>query len=300
MFDYCYNKIKFITAWLNIHRMKLFSARNGIVKPKDIIQKESMDLDLQISLWNVLSLRVWIAQEGIFVSDNPQFHRFIIDIWIHFFKNPLDSLDTVWQATYNKLRKFYFKFKWYEVYDFLEFISKNPFMQGCDSFMQECNLALEKERSAYRFVGKEIVEITSSEEIDTMENALINSPSNVQHHLESALKTFGDRKNPDYRNSIKESISAVEAFLRKLSGNDKVTLSAALSIIEKTEKVNIHPALKDAFSRLYGYTNDADGIRHALLEEHNLKSEDAKFMLISCSAFINYLMIKGEKAGIKY
>ena len=49
-------------------------------------------------------------------------------------------------------------------------------------------------------------------------------------------------------------------------------------------------ALRNAFSSLYGYTNDAEGIRHALLEEGNLTKADAKFMLVCCSAFINYAL----------
>ncbi|MGQ9708742.1 MAG: AbiJ-NTD4 domain-containing protein, partial [bacterium] len=35
------------------------------------------------------------------------------------------------------------------------------------------------------------------------------------------------------------------------------------------------------------------------LDEPNLSFEDAKFMLVSCSAFINYLITKAAKAGIK-
>lgn len=60
----------------------------------------------------------------------------------------------------------------------------------------------------------------------------------------------------------------------------------------------MHPALKGAFEKLYGYTSSAKGIRHALLDEPNLGFEDAKFMLVSCSAFVNYLKSKAAKAGI--
>jgi len=62
--------------------------------------------------------------------------------------------------------------------------------------------------------------------------------------------------------------------------------------------IELHPALKSSFSSLYGYTNDADGIRHALLEESTLDFDDAKFMLVSCSAFVNYLAAKANKAGL--
>ncbi len=58
----------------------------------------------------------------------------------------------------------------------------------------------------------------------------------------------------------------------------------------------MHPALNRAFSNLYGYTSGGDGIRHALLDEPNLDFEDAKFMIVSCSGFINYLISKASKA----
>jgi len=76
----------------------------------------------------------------------------------------------------------------------------------------------------------------------------------------------------------------------------KASLPDALAAIEK--KTTLHASLKQGFVKLCGYTSDADGIRHALLEEPNLDIEDAKFMLVSCSAFVNYLVVKAQKAGI--
>ncbi|HUW95471.1 MAG TPA: hypothetical protein VMW58_06760 [Anaerolineae bacterium] len=83
-----------------------------------------------------------------------------------------------------------------------------------------------------------------------------------------------------------------------ISGDEKATLGQALKQIEK--QAELHGALKGAFEKLYGYTSDADGIRHAfgLLEEPNLRSEDAKFMLVACSAFVNYLLAKASRVGI--
>lgn len=99
-----------------------------------------------------------------------------------------------------------------------------------------------------------------------------------------------DRKKPDYRNSVKESISAVESLCMTLSDDPKASLGVALNKIEKTHE--LHPAFKKALSNLYGYTSDADGIRHALLDESNISYSDAKYMLVSCSAFINYVLGK--------
>jgi hypothetical protein len=105
-------------------------------------------------------------------------------------------------------------------------------------------------------------------------------------HLDTALARLADRSAPDYRNSIKESISAVEAVCQILTGDPKATLGQAL------KKLSIHSALEKGFSAIYGYTSDADGIRHALYEESILDADDAKFFLVSCSAFVNYLIAK--------
>ena len=109
----------------------------------------------------------------------------------------------------------------------------------------------------------------------------------VSTHIRLALEKLSDRSKPDYRNSIKESISAVEAACKLISGDDKATLTPALRKIS-----GLHPALIQAFEKLYGYTCDAEGIRHALTEEENLDQNDAKYMLIACSAFVNYLIAK--------
>jgi len=104
---------------------------------------------------------------------------------------------------------------------------------------------------------------------------------------------LSDRKSPDYRNSIKESISAVESLVQKTVGK-KGTLGQLIEKIE--EHFELHKALKKSFRELYGYTSDKDGIRHAMLDEPNLDFEDAKFMLVTCSAFINYVNGKLQKS----
>ena len=109
----------------------------------------------------------------------------------------------------------------------------------------------------------------------------------VSAHIECALEHYADRENPNYRNSIKESISAVESIARVVSGRDKATLGDALKTIE--ESGQLHPALKKGFLNLYGYTSDEQGIRHAMLDEPNLTAADARYFLVSCSSFVNYL-----------
>ena len=85
--------------------------------------------------------------------------------------------------------------------------------------------SMSRELSAYRFVGDRIVHITAEAEVAAIENALKDtSPlSGVNRHLDSALEKLADRRNPDCRNSIKESISAVEALACLITHNPKAT-----------------------------------------------------------------------------
>ena len=95
----------------------------------------------------------------------------------------------------------------------------------------------------------------------------------------------------DYRNSIKESISAVECVCREITSES--TLDRALKNLEN-KGVVLNPRMKDGLKNLYFYTNDGStGIRHALMDDANAPTADeAIFMLVSCSAFVNYLMKK--------
>ena len=194
------------------------------------------------------------------------------------------------------IKEWFFNSQWYEKYDFIEFLSKIDYRVLHIGFIQKCNNALKKEMSGYRIVDESIVQITSEEEIIEIEEAVRVSSKwePVNTHLKTAIEYFSNRKNPDYRNSIKEAISAVESLCVIITGDQKATLGQALAKIEK--KFQIHGALKKAFSTLYGYTSDSGGIRHSLLtDDITVSFEEAKFMLVSCSAFINYLKVKIEK-----
>jgi hypothetical protein len=112
----------------------------------------------------------------------------------------------------------------------------------------------------------------------------------VRVHLSSALQKLNDRKNPDFRNSIKESISAVEGACRHLTKQDNVSLGDALKILDSERP--FHPAFKAALLKLYGWTSDESGIRHAIKDADKVESADAQFMLVTCSAFVNYLLTR--------
>lgn len=146
----------------------------------------------------------------------------------------------------------------------------------------------------YQIVNNLVTEITNEKEIQTIEQAITENTDNIRMHLSEALAHYSNREEPDYRASIKESISAVEALCNDLTGVN--TLSKALKELHNVGII-IQPQLLSAFNSLYGgYTSsDQTGIRHGAkegAEEFLPTSDEAYFMLVTCSAFVNYLKRK--------
>lgn len=101
---------------------------------------------------------------------------------------------------------------------------------------------------------------------------------------------MSDRQNPDYRNSIKESISAVEGFAMKLLNHESITLGKAIPQLKN--KYGLHQNLLASLHKLYAYTCDEDGVRHGSPNQSTVTYSEAKFTLVACTNFINYLMDK--------
>ncbi len=216
--------------------------------------------------------------------------RFYEALCIKFWKIPVDGAPSDQAESFEHIRDAFFHSKYNEVYDFLEF-TIDYFGVLRANLTKALNYVLERECAGYRIVSGVVTDIIDDQEIAALEEALQDSHfAGVQAHLQRALELYTDRKNPDYRNSIKESISAVESLCCVITGNDKASLGDALLELENSGK--IHGALKSSFSSLYGYTSDADGIRHAMMEEPDLSGADAKFFLLSCTSFTNYLKTK--------
>jgi len=280
--------------------MASFSQRMGITPLEKAIQLESIDQDLRHGLWNFLHVSYWISSEFYGQGD-----MLMQKLWFHFFKLPIDTCPSFVEYDYhgNKIsscgfsvcRKFMLSdaSPWWKVYDFLEFVIKNSELsdEATEIAKSFLNNLLERENAGYRLLGMQIVPISDQNEIQAIETALTENNASVTSHFQSALTLLADRKSPDYRNSIKESISAVESLCDTLAGGTTSKFSDALTELGKM--CSFHPALKRAFLQLYGYTSDSGGIRHALTEDSEHPSyADAKFMLVTCSAFCNFLQAK--------
>jgi hypothetical protein len=283
--------------------MPTFSERLNEVQPRKLIQTKDMDTDLRTALWNVFYIN-YLASGYVHSSKFPSSRIALIlkKLWIECFNLPLHEIPNEWVATINFFQRIFAKDPWYRVYDVIEFIANSEIDPSkVEDYISKCNKVLEKYLSGYRFINNILAPITSEIEIESLERAQEDTsliiPINT--HLKDALSKLSDREQPDYRNSIKESISAVEALCRIITENANATLGDALKTLGKNEDLKIHGALVNAFNNLYGWTSDAQGIRHSLMNEKDLKPDDAIFMLVICSAFINYLLSKSSMAGLQ-
>lgn len=195
--------------------------------------------------------------------------------------------------------------EWHDVYNLLEFFVEHGALLSrqkyeCKKIEELANRVLERERSGYRFISGQLTPITNETELksieDTLDAAKHSGLSGAFEHLRISVQLLGKRPEPDYRNAIKEAISAVESAVKRISGVEGGGLDAALKKLASVS--DIHPALREGFLKLYGYSSNEAGIRHAILEEAKVGFDEAKFMLVSCSAFVNFLVSKAESAGL--
>ena len=185
-----------------------------------------------------------------------------------------------------------------EVFDVLQEMMRHPLCT--QEFIQDVSKALKTGQLAY-IVNKTapitILPAATPEEGRTLANALDGLDeaglAGAATHLRSAS---GCITKADWPGAVRESIHAVESVARRFEPSAK-TLGPALAKLEK--KSPLHPAMKSAFSKLYGYTSDEQGIRHSLLDkpEADVGQDEAVFMLGACAAFSSYLVRKHEALG---
>ena len=211
-----------------------------------------------------------------------------------------------WRAIYDMIHDAIMNAFYNEVLDIIwivcNWLSENyhSYTMQVEGYIYDAiNELFEKEYVGYRFVNDKIVQITDKNEIEEIENACNNPFDGCRSHIQKAVDFLADREHKDYKNCIKESICAVESICKIIVGDEKADLNKAIKKL-KDSGLQLHSALELAFVKLYAYTSDKGGIRHSEgIFESNVTFEDAKYMLVSCSAFVNYLIAEYGKLGGK-
>jgi AbiJ N-terminal domain 4 len=180
----------------------------------------------------------------------------------------------------------------FDLIEYLMWLSQKEMATGYASIAESLNFFFALNRVGYRLNATEavIVPITDEHEMQAVETAASSELPEVRQHLRAAVQLFADRDNPQWAKSVGESISAVEAAAREVSGNAAATLEKALDEIKRSGKVDLHPALIAGWQKLYAFAGDSGGIRHALKVGTLTPTQAmAQYFLVTCSAFVNLL-----------
>lgn len=273
----------------------VFSERYNIVPSKAILINGLRET-CKNKMFNSLNI---FFKDDLDYDDAKGFYIYMVDFLGEKLVNQVISYDpsSRFSLIINDINNHWDSFEWFQCFDFIEILLQFDYMNTTEESLirlkDNLNGDLENEKMGYRIIDNQIVDITNKEEIDEIEEAIDSNFNIVNDHIQKSLELYSDRKNPDYKNSIKESISAVESMCCIICGK-KVELGKALGKLEKNG-IYIHGAMKNGFQALYGYASDESGIRHGGIEDKEVTEEDAKFMLVTCSAFVNYLKVKFEK-----
>lgn len=266
-----------------------FSQRMGLKPHKKELQETTMDNELRSGLWNAVFL-IFFKNCLYERLERTSIQPIILSLYADFFKVAIDNTPSYINAVSEEVKKFMYGKPYNEVFCLIEFIANNRYVSSNDEFCKQCNFYLRRENSNYRFVNSIITPIVSEDEIKEIEEAISSSEvfPGAKEHLTTALKLMSDKTNPDYRNSIKESISAIESITKDILNDEKGTLGELIKKLKADN--NLHSAFTKSISNLYGFSSDKEGIRHALKSESDLTKSEARYILIVSSAFINYLI----------
>lgn len=274
-----------------------FSQRHGYEAPR-AAQVETMDNRLRNALWNcVYGVMKWnpphSSRRYMYSFSSSSEAAFYKKIFNEVLGARLDTMPHQEHDIVRSLGQWFQEAPWYRVYDLVQFIVDNGYKS--EKFIDKCNAALEREVSGWRILEGKLVPIVSPSELQEVEAAL-QREGPVTTHLRAAVCAVSDRNNPNPRKVAAESISAVESAVREILGDANVTLGDGL----KRLKLGLHPALEKGFGNLYGWAGDAKtGVRHGLSgEPFDVEAAEARYMLVTCSAFVNYLRSKtGKELG---
>ena len=256
-------------------------------------------------LWSVLFKFVMqdsvVAGSSIAVS---RYHR-VTGIWeevlrflhVKHYGRALDEFNSLLQTFVREYKPIFERVRFNQLFDLLFAIMQHP---ACpEEFIREVADVFKESRLAYlvdvsppptiyptvtREEGEAILQATAELAAAGLAGAV--------NHLRKAADYIHQGDPPG---AVRESIHAVESTARSFDPKAK-TLEPALRSLEAAG--GLHPALKQAFSKLYGYTSDEDGVRHAeVFGNANVGQDEAVFMLGACASFSSYLARKHRRSA---
>ncbi len=283
-----------------LDRKKLtFKQAEGIEQIPQPLKRNEISTELRAVLWAIQHEYLKKDEFNGHISD--RWHSILQTRHILMLHKPVDEFDSKFFRIVNEIKNLFFSEKMEDIFEYLTFVMRRP--ECHPGFYKSINTCLKMCKSPWIIVGegKETAFYPTSNEFEegTIEKAFKDLAANdfagAKKHLIKAAEEF---KEGRFGLSMRESISAVESVAKKIVGSESTDLRKALGELEENNIV-IHPAFKASLEKMYAFTNDEQGIRHAEVDFSKSDSTDAQFMLGACAAFVSYLIGKARTAKIE-
>ncbi|MCY4467727.1 MAG: hypothetical protein OXC08_03320 [Thiotrichales bacterium] len=276
-----------------------FSQAQGYEELPGPLKLEELPAEARTKIWSLFYMFLWDSLEPIRSSGPP--YR-VAGAWADILESkhagydsrPFDEWNPEFEGIRAELRHSIETLPFNRVFDLIQFVLRH---RACPTdFADGMKLVFSRCRLAYTIDDGQlptIVPAVTPEEGRAVVEALQTLREAELSGGESHLRNASDCINAgDWAGSVRESIHAVESVARQLDSRASRGLKPALVSLE--QRGGLHPALKDAFNKLYGYTSDEQGIRHAALDpaDSNVGMDEAVFMLGACASFASYLWRK--------
>ena len=253
--------------------------------------------EARTKLWDLLAHTAWEPPSG----RHRGFSRLLLwepifaELHLDFLNLPEDEFNAHNDKLYGEYRALILdSLPFSKVFDLFQMIMRHPkspltFTKDVAEIFVRCRLAyvVDIEHPAT------ILPAATKQEGEAIVEAIGEFREAGLHGSEAHLRKAAALINSgDWPGAIRESTHAVESVARKLAPDASSTLGPALTALEETGR--LHPALKKAFSNLYGYASDEEGIRHSLIDDAASPAgqDEAVFMLGACASFASYLWRK--------
>ena len=279
-----------------------FSQAQGYEEIPGPLKLEELPPEARTRIWNVFYSDLDQSSETDIVGG-----RWVVGVWREILRAkhvrhdnlPLDEWSAEFRPICQRLRRDIETMPFNKVFDLLRFVvrhSKCPpiFVRMMMRVFTECRLAYKIDKGKPPTIVPAVTGVEGDVVIESLKTLREAGLRGSTEHLRNACDCIN---KGDWAGSIRESIHTVESVARNLAPEAK-TLKPALASI--ADHGGLHPALKDGFNKLYGYTSDEQGVRHPLLDSEKAKvgMDEAVFMLGACASFASYLWRKHNASSL--
>lgn len=278
-----------------------FKQRIGVEKIPDPLNENELSNPLRNQLWSLLFTRIDQQSDyNGYVRSSGEWFKILQNVHTNYWHSPIDEFNPNGKFL-SKLKDIIFNKACIEVVGLIEFILRCNY---CPQSLKEATkYAFDTHLSYWSLIlidnGKPTFLARTSEHQELILSEALGFTASVSAfagsntHLKNAIKNLGEGSFPD---SVKDSISAVESAVKIIAKDESATLPSALKKLNDSG-IEIHASLRTAIDKIYSYTSDEKGVRHALLDkESRVDLTDALFMLGACSSFVCYLVGKARAA----